>query len=67
MPLIYVREAVEVFLLDVNVAVHIVVISVSVGSMSDYTELGAFLTAISFHQFFEGISVGTASLEAWYD
>jgi zinc transporter ZupT len=61
------RSVMKSIILEVNVAVHSVIIGVSVGSMSDYTELGAFLAAISFHQLFEGISVGTASLEASYD
>ena len=61
------RSVMKSIILEVNVAVHSVIIGLAVGSMSDYTELGAFLAALSFHQLFEGISVGTASLEASYD
>ncbi len=61
------RSVIKSIILEGCVSLHSVLIGLSVGNMKDYTELGAFLVAISFHQLLEGISLGAASMQASHD
>jgi zinc transporter ZupT len=60
------RSILKSLLLEGAVAVHSVIIGVSLGGTEDYKALGVLLAAFTFHQIFEGISLGSASLQAGY-
>jgi len=63
-----VEKRFEAYMMEFGVAVHSVFIGLAVG-VSNGTTLKALLTALSFHQFFEGIALGSrisdAGLESW--
>lgn len=60
------RSVLRSLVLEACIAVHSIIIGITVGSMEEYSDLSAFVAAISFHQFFEGVSLGTASIQACY-
>jgi zinc transporter ZupT len=58
------RSILKSILLEAAVAIHSVIIGVSMGSSDEGIEV--LLVAYAFHQLFEGVSIGSASLEAGY-
>ena len=53
---------VKAYMMEISVAIHSVIIGIALGSLIGAAELGtlkALLIAICFHQFFEGIGLGT--------
>jgi len=60
------RSVLKSLLLEAAVACHSVIIGVSLGGTEDYKAIGVLLAAFTFHQIFEGISLGSASLQAGY-
>ena len=53
---------VKAYMMEISVAIHSVIIGITIGSMAGPEELSAlrsFILAICFHQFFEGIGLGT--------
>jgi len=46
--------------MEIAIALHSVIIGVAFGALGDPSELVGLLVALSFHQFFEGIALGTA-------
>ena len=60
------RSILKSMLLEACIAVHSVIIGVSLGGTEDRKALGVLLAAFTFHQIFEGISLGSASLQAGY-
>lgn len=61
------KSIVKSMVLETCISIHSIIIGVSIGSMHDTAELGTFLGALSFHQLFEGISLGAASMQASYN
>jgi zinc transporter ZupT len=58
------RSILKSIILEAAVAIHSVIIGVSMGSSDEGIEV--LLVAYAFHQLFEGVSIGSASLEAGY-
>ncbi|KAG9408740.1 high-affinity Zn(2+) transporter zrt1 [Aphanomyces cochlioides] len=58
------RRKIHVFIFEVGVAIHSVIIGLELGvaTGSSFTTL---LTAICFHQFFEGVAVGSSAVSAF--
>jgi zinc transporter 1/2/3 len=53
---------VKAYMMEISVAIHSVIIGIAVGSLGgpdNLAELQALLIAICFHQFFEGLGLGT--------
>lgn len=53
---------IKAYMMEISVAVHSVIIGITVGSLSgpdNIPTLRALIVAISFHQFFEGLGLGT--------
>jgi zinc transporter ZupT len=61
------KSVVKSIILETCISIHSIIIGVGIGTMSNPAELGLFLVAISFHQLFEGISLGAASMQASFD
>jgi solute carrier family 39 (zinc transporter), member 1/2/3 len=53
---------IKAYMMEISVAIHSVIIGITVGSLSgsdNIPTLRALIVAISFHQFFEGLGLGT--------
>lgn len=53
---------VKAYMMEISIAIHSVIIGIALGNMagsSQLTTLEAFIVAICFHQFFEGLGLGT--------
>ena len=53
---------VKAYMMEISVAIHSIIIGITLGSLGKEEELGslrALLIAICFHQFFEGLGLGT--------
>lgn len=59
------KAFVKSVVMEISVAVHSIIIGFGLGSLgsADVTTIRVLLVALSFHQFFEGISLGTAISE----
>ena len=56
------KVIVKAYMMEISVAIHSVIIGITIGSMAGPEELSAlrsFIVAICFHQFFEGVGLGT--------
>ncbi len=51
-------------ILEVGIFLHSVIIGISVAAIQNYTELSVLIVAVCFHQWFEGISLGTMTVQA---
>jgi len=60
------KSILKSLLLEGAIACHSIIIGIMLGGTDDYKTLGVLLAAFAFHQFFEGISLGSASLQAAY-
>lgn len=61
------QSVMKALVMECCIAIHSVVIGVALGGADEYDELSAVIGAYVFHQFFEGIALGTASLESDFD
>jgi len=59
-----IRAKITVLIFEIGVAIHSVLIGVDLGVTSG-TEFSTLLIAICFHQFFEGVAVGTSAVTAF--
>lgn len=57
------KSLVKGILLEVSVAIHSIIIGFDLGSLDSQATLEILMVAFAFHQFFEGISLGTALSE----
>lgn len=55
----------KLYVMECCIAIHSVIIGVALGSLSgnEITQIRALMAAFSFHQFFEGVSIGSAFCE----
>ena len=53
--------------MEACIAIHSIIIGVALGGADDAGELATIIGAYAFHQFFEGVALGTASLESEFD
>ncbi|RHY41999.1 hypothetical protein DYB30_011981 [Aphanomyces astaci] len=58
------RKKINVLIFEIGVAVHSVIVGVNLG-VATGPSFSALLVAISFHQFFEGIAVGSSAVTAF--
>ncbi|KAF0700544.1 hypothetical protein As57867_008916, partial [Aphanomyces stellatus] len=58
------RKTINVLIFEVGVAIHSVIIGLNLG-VATGTTFNTLLVALSFHQFFEGVAVGTSSVSAF--
>lgn len=60
------QSAVKAYLVELSVAMHSIIIGFSVGILGndEVSTIQALMVAIGFHQFFEGIGLGTIILDA---
>ena len=64
------KAIVKSIILEACIALHSIIIGISLGGMdkqADSSSLGVLIVAYAFHQFFEGIALGTGSLESKFD
>ncbi|OQR84815.1 Zinc (Zn2)-Iron (Fe2) Permease (ZIP) Family [Achlya hypogyna] len=60
------RQKISVLIFEAGVAVHSVIVGVELG-VSSGDEFPTLIVAICFHQFFEGVAVGSSALSAFSD
>lgn len=60
------QKRIAVILLEVGIALHSMIIGISLG-VSSGSEFTALAIALSFHQFFEGLALGTTVIEAQFE
>jgi zinc transporter ZupT len=53
------RDMMTAYALELSTATHSVIIGVGLGASTSYEEVAVLLAAISFHQFLEGLGLGT--------
>ncbi|CAK4307938.1 hypothetical protein Ae201684P_022302 [Aphanomyces euteiches] len=58
------RKKINVLIFEVGVAIHSVIIGLELG-VATGTSFTTLLTAICFHQFFEGVAVGSSAVSAF--
>lgn len=64
------KAIVKSIILETCIALHSIIIGISLGGMdkqADSSSLRVLIVAYAFHQFFEGIVLGTGSLESKFD
>ena len=65
-----VGASIRLHVLEAGVAVHSVIIGMAIGASQDWTEVTTLTIALTFHQLFEGLALGsllaTARLPAWH-
>jgi zinc transporter 1/2/3 len=57
----------KAYMMEISVAIHSIIIGIALGANNDpeeLTALRAFIAAITFHQFFEGVGLGTVIEQA---
>ena len=54
------RELLRALVMDLSIAVHSIIIGITLGVNTDYNEVAVLLIALCFHQALEGISLGVA-------
>lgn len=58
------KKLVTVYILELGIAVHSIMIGMTIGTNNNYTSLVTLILAIIFHQFFEGIALGSTIITA---
>ncbi len=53
------RDLITAYALEVSTAIHSIVIGVDLGMLDDYNTIAILLAALCFHQFVEGLGLGT--------
>lgn len=53
------RDLITAYALEVSTAIHSIVIGVDLGMLDDYNTVAILLAALCFHQFVEGLGLGT--------
>lgn len=54
------KKLVTLYILEFGMAIHSIIIGITLGTSTDYNMLIALSIAINFHQLFEGIALGSA-------
>lgn len=54
------KKLITLYILEFGMAIHSIIIGITLGTSTDYNVLVALSIAIIFHQFFEGIALGSA-------
>lgn len=54
------KKLVTLYILEFGIAIHSIIIGITLGTSTDYNILIALSIAINFHQLFEGIALGSA-------
>lgn len=57
------KQLIKAIVLESSVAVHSIILGFGVGTLTEVGTLEIVIIAFSFHQFFEGIGLGTAMIE----
>lgn len=57
------KKLITLYILEFGMAIHSIIIGVTLGTSTDYNVLIALSIAINFHQLFEGIALGSAIVQ----